>query len=320
MRNIDGYMYDRLPRKIKKFIKEREADWQNWNDEQIIAWIHTELGSIYSYDPNYRYANNAEKFQVETDADKDRSYWNRLNRKFVTCIDLANIVEFILSDVFFINCRSVIDGSGPHKYNIVYLPKKILKLDLQEDLYNIKSSRKLEHFGSEKYYDGRNFYSYTSDEIDSLLSSINYKGIPYSNDLLDKHANKMNDLNVNLDKKLEIILLSTCLEYQQYLPQMDYCEKVELFKANISEYITQEDSLGRKRNFFTEESPISHHTIKKSGNYISCFNVQCDDGTQKHYINDGSSLKYNEISDLLYEQLLEQDELSAVYNDDLLER
>ena len=57
MRKIDGFLYDSLPPKIKNFIRCREEDWQNWTDEQVGAYIYTQLGLNYSFDPNYRYGD-----------------------------------------------------------------------------------------------------------------------------------------------------------------------------------------------------------------------------------------------------------------------
>lgn len=39
MRDFDGFMYDRLPENFKRIIHIKEPEWQNWNDDEVIAWI-----------------------------------------------------------------------------------------------------------------------------------------------------------------------------------------------------------------------------------------------------------------------------------------
>lgn len=318
MRKIDVYAYDNLPESIKNIIRKREDDWQNWDDEQLVAFMYTQLGMSYSYDPNYMYADLSKKAQIELEAEDLINFRRRLSNRFVNCIDLANALEMTLQDVFGIPCKTVVDGSGPHKYNIVYLPKKVLKLSLQEDLSNIQSGRKLEYFGCESYYDGRSFTVYTDSERDAILTSIGYPGIPYTNHLLDSYSERMKKENIPLSEKLEIILLATSLEYEQFLSRMGYCEKIQLFKDCISDHIPLEGNM-RKRGYRSDDE-ISHITINKSGKFVSCFSIRCEDGKQKHYINDGLSLKYNEIDDQSYKQLVNQRVGNEAQGDDFRAR
>lgn len=301
MRNIDVYMYDALPRTIKNIIRKREDDWQNWTDDQIVAWFYTELGKEYSMDPNYRYADESKKAQIEIDAENSRNFERRLSSRNVTCIDLAKALEITLNDVFGIWCRAIIDGSGPHEYNIADVNGKRIKLDLQEDLVNIQSGRKLEHFGQTDYYDGRNFGVLNQEQLDELLSSVNYTGIPYKNSDLDSYSEQLKDKDIPLDQKLEIALLATNAKYSEELSKMGYCERVELFKKCIVDCIySAEDS--KTRNF-RQDSDISHRTAKRNGKFISCFSVKTSEGKNKYYINDGTHLKYDLVDEKTYNEL-----------------
>ena len=301
MRQIDGFMYDSLPSSIKSFIHVREKDWQEWSDEQVVSWLYTELGKRYAMDPNYKYALPMIKFQVESEANEFANLFFRITKRNVTCIDLAKILQLLINDVFLIDCKAVLDGSGPHQYNIVDLAGKRIKLDLQEDLHNIQSGRRLQHFGTEDYYDGKSFSTFPSLEVDELLTSINYSGIPYTNDSLDAYLGQLKKGNLPVDKKIEIILLAVNLGYRDCLFKMGYCERTELFKDCILDAIY---SGKNRKGAFREESIISHRTIKKQFTFVSCFTVRCEDGLQKHYINDGEKLKYEEVDEETFDKLL----------------
>ncbi len=172
MRSIDTFVYDNLlPQNIKQLIHKNEDRWQNFTDEELIRWVYIELGKMYSFDCEYRYARDTrDQTRIENEAklaEKDGNLIRRIshfNSSKVICIDLVNAMNLVLGDLFGIDCKGVIDGSGPHEYNVVRFGNRIIRLDLQQDLYNIQSGRKTEFFGTTDYYDGKRFGVVSEDE------------------------------------------------------------------------------------------------------------------------------------------------------------
>lgn len=301
MRNFDGYAYDRMsPAWLKQLIKDNEYRWQNFSDEELMRWLYIELGNCFSFSRKYRYAITAEeKARIELEAKDVVKRPRRINNSdSVICIDIEETMRMLLTDLFGIDSRVVLDGSGPH----VYLEVRTenygrVKLDLQEDLCNIKAGRKTEHFACESSYDGRNYMTIPLDAIKEMDKKLGFIGEDekYMEDKLEKYREKI-DESESIDEKVRKVFVLLEHKFSDRLNNMKYCERTELYKKVIEEMIP--------------ETKIGHKTFRKDGKLLSCFIVpiDSDDETQRYYLFNKEKRCYEEIDLEKYKKLYDEND------------
>jgi len=292
MRNIYGYVYDRMsPAWLKIMIRDNECRWQEFSDEELMRWLYLELGKHFSFDIKYRYAITAEeKAKIESAAKDVVMRTRRINNPdSIICIDVEETMQMLLTDLFGIDSRVVVDGSGPH----VYLEVRTqnygrVKLDLQEDLYNIKAGRRTEHFANESCYDGRNYMTIPENTIREIDKKLGYIGEDekYMQDYLEKYREKIEECETP-DEKIRKVFVILEAKFFNQLSEMKYCERTELYKKVIKEMMPDID--------------IKHKTFRKDGQLLSCFIVPGDNDCQVYYLYNKEKRCYEEIDDERYQ-------------------
>lgn len=288
MRYFDGYAYDRLsPAWLKQMIKDNEYRWQNFSDEKVMRWLYQELGERFSFSREYRYAITAnEKAKIETQAKDVVMRPRRINKAdSVICIDIEGTMQMLLTDVFGITSYVVVDGSGPH----VYLEVRTenygrVKLDLQEDLANIKAGRRTQHFACEGCYDGRYFNTIPEAEIEQMDKEIGYIGEDgkYMEDELERYRQRINDSKTT-DEKVRKVFALLEHKFSDRLKTMKYCERTEIYKKALEDMIP--------------DTKIGHKTFREKGKLLSCFIVpgDSDDENERYYLFNKAKRSYEEI-------------------------
>ena len=300
MRFFDGFAYDRLsPAWLKKLIKDNEYRWQNFSDEQVMRWLYLELGKRFSFSREYRYAITAkEKAKIESQAKDVVMRGRRVNNAdAVICIDIEQIMQKVLNDVFGIESHVVLDGAGPH----VYLESKTenygrVKTDLQEDLVNIQSGRRTEHFACESCYDGRNFNTIPQKVIEQMDKELGYIGEDgqYMEDQLERFREKIND-SKTLDERVRKVFVLLEHKFAARLKSMKYCERTELYKKAIKDMIP--------------DNKIGHRTFRENGKLLSCFIVPgSDDEDEKYYLFNKEKRSYEEIDSEKYKKFYDDND------------
>lgn len=293
---FDGFLYDALPKgPIKSAISSMESKWQNWNDDTIMAFLYVLLGKEHAMDKYYRYGNEEEKRTTETKAHEEKDPMQKLNtHREVICVDLARGLSDLAS-VFGISCKMVLDNGGPHVYNIYGSPNVRKRLDLQEDLYNIQSGRSLEHFGIEYCHDGSYFTVYSPQELEkileTILETIEYEITPKTD--LQKCCEMLKKQCVPLDQQVSLLLYAISSTYGKQLQRMGFCEKIELFKNCLKEFIVLPK--GKRIFNFNQSSPISHKTVRDGNNFVSTFLVVDTNGNTIRFFCNNDSIKYQSV-------------------------
>lgn len=288
MRFFDGYAYDRLsPAWLKTLIKENEYKWQEFSDTKVMRWLYLELGKKFSFSRKYRYAiTSKEKAKIESQAKDKVMRPTRVNDvDSVICIDIEETMQTLLTDLFGIDSRVVLDGAGPHVYLEVRSKEYgRVKLDLQEDLCNIKAGRKTEHFACESCYDGRNFSTIPDVEIEKMDRDLEYisEDVKYMEDQLERFREKINE-SQTLDEKVRKVFVLLEHKFSDRLKAMKYCERTELYKKVIEDMIP--------------DVKIEHRTFRENGKLLSCFIVpgSGEDENEKYYLFNKEKRSYEEI-------------------------
>lgn len=299
MRNIDGYFYDRMsPAWLKTMVRKNEDKWQNFTDEELVRWIYLELGKQFSFSRKYRYAITAEeKAKIELAAKDVVMRPRRINDpSSVICIDVEETMQMLLTDLFGINSRVVTDGSGPHVYlEAVTGNAGRIRLDLQQDLYNIKAGRKTEYFAKQSNYDGRYFMTISDDEIQEMDKKLGYIGEDgkYMEDYLEEYRQSIQSSETPKEK-LEKIFILLEAKFFDKLKNMKYCERTELYKKVIKDMMPDVE--------------VGHRTFRNNRKLLSCFIVPGEDDTESYFLYNKAKRSYGEISSQEYNKLYEGNE------------
>lgn len=298
---FDGYVYDSMsPIWLKNLIKNNESKWQNFSEEELIRWLYIELGRRFSFSREYRYAVTLEeKARIELQAKDVVMRPRRVNNvDSVICIDIEETMQMLLTDIFGIDSRVITDGSGPH----VYLEVRTenygrVKLDLQEDLVNIKSGRKTEHFGSETYYNQRNYMTIPENRIKEIDKNLGYIGEDkkYMEDYLEDYRDRIEQSDT-IDEQVRKVFALLEHKFSERLKFMKYCERTELYKKVI------EDMLPSIK--------VEHRTFRNNGKMLSCFIVPDTDNedNKKYFLFNKEKRSYEEIDQKEYLKLYDNNE------------
>lgn len=301
MRYFDGYAYDRLsPAWLKRLIRDNEYRWQNFSDEQVMRWLYLELGKRFSFSREYRYAITAkEKGRIESQAKDVVMRSRRVNNPdSVICIDIEQTMQMLLNDLFGIDSRVVVDGSGPH----VYLETRTenygrVRSDLQEDLANIKAGRRTEHFACESCHDGRNFNTIPQNVTEQMDKELGYIGEDgqYMEEQLERFREKIND-SKTLDERVRKVFVLLEHKFAARLKLMKYCERTELYKKAMEDMIP--------------DVKIGHRTFRENGKLLSCFIVpgNGEDENEKYYLFSKEKRIYEEIDSERYKKFYDDND------------
>lgn len=299
MRFFDGYAYDRLsPAWLKIMIKNNEEKWQNFSDEELLRWLYKELGDKFSFNRKYRYAiTPEEKARLELEAKDVVMRPRRINNPdSVICIDIEETMHTLLTDLFGIDSRVVLDGSGPH----VYLEARTenygrVKLDLQEDLCNVKARRRTEHFACENSYDGRVFMTIPEDKLKEIDKKLGYIGEDekYMEDYLEDYRDKVEE-SESFDEMIRKIFALLEHKFSKQLRDMKYCERTELYKKVIEDMMPDVE--------------VGHRTFRENRKLLSCFIVPGEDGDETYYLYNKEKRCYEQIATERYLELYQSNE------------
>ena len=294
MRNFDGYAYDRMsPAWLKMLIKNNEDKWINASDEEVMRWLYIELGNRFSFSRKYRYAiTGGEKAKIESAAKDVVMRPRRINTPdSLICIDIEETMKMLLSDLYGIDSRVLLDGSGPH----VYLEVRTenygrVKLDLQEDLCNVKAGRRSEHFASESSYDGRSFMTIPEDKVKEMDKKLGYIGEDekYMEDYLEEYREKIAESKTP-DEMIQKVFVLLEHKFSKQLKAMKYCERTELYKKVIKDMMPDID--------------VAHRTFRVNGKFVSCFILPEDHSAKRYYLYNKTKSGYEEIDDEKYQEL-----------------
>lgn len=298
---FNGYVYDSMsPVWLKKLIKDNESKWLHFSEEELIRWLYIELGERFSFSREYRYAiTPEEKARIELQAKDKVMRTRRVNNvDSVICIDIEETMQMLLTDLFGIDSRVITDGSGPH----VYLEVRTenygrIKLDLQEDLVNIKSGRRTEHFGSENYYNQKDYMTIPEGKIKEIDKKIGYidENEKYMEDYLEDYRDKIEQSDTTDEKVRKVFAL---LEYKfsEILKSMKYCERTEIYKKVIEDMLPYDK--------------VEHRTFRNNGKLLSCFIVpdDSDEDNKKYFLFNKEKRSYEEIDREEYEKLYDCNE------------
>lgn len=285
MRTIDGYMYDAMsPQWLKKMIRDGEPQWQNFDDEELMRWLYTQLGKKFSFDRKYRYAvTDEEKAEIESASSYGDTSQRIFRSESVICIDIENTYKMLLKDLFGIEARVVVDGSGPHVYvQAITSERKNYRLDLQQDLYNIKAGRRTEYFAAQDMYDGRRFDTMDSKRLEEIDRKIGYIDDKYMNDEMNKYNEAINNSKTEKEKVEKVfILLAT--KFSENTKSMKYCERTDLYKSILKEKIP--------------DNHLAHRTFRSKGELFSCFILpdENEEGNEHYYLYSKQRRLYEEV-------------------------
>ncbi len=284
MRNIDVLFYDYMsPRWLKNMIRDNEDNWQNYSDEELIRWLYIELGKRFSFSRKYRYAvTDEEKAEVETAALYGDNASRIFNADSVTCIDIEKTLHMLVTDLYGIDSRILTDGSGPHVYlEITTSERKRLRLDLQQDLYNIKSRRRTEYFAAQDSYDGRNFDTIDPKHLEEIDSKLGYINGKYMNEEVEEYSDSIKNSKTEKEKAEKLFILLAA-KFSNNTKTMKYCERAELYKKIINEQIP--------------DNHFAHRTFRSKGELFSCFIVPDENGEKEYYyLYNKSKRSYEEV-------------------------
>lgn len=193
---------------IEQFINEvkMELEVKGLNDiteDELVRYVYIKLGQNFNFDLRFYFGNNKTRIQMYQES-KSKSREEKMKRRTGICIDIADVLEYILKKGFGINIsteRDIDDNqSYPHVYNIVTNSKGIsYRIDLQLDLKYIQSCSRTKHFGKSEFDEKKDVISYsTLEAIDRKIGYIDKER--YSEDYIDMLRLDLDESDSFVDK------------------------------------------------------------------------------------------------------------------------
>lgn len=144
-------------------------------EKKMAMFIYLYLGKMKVFDEQYFLGNQQEKRIINKKRYSRFNMDKSLERKREVCATLATLYRKILGD-FGIEARNYnIDDSCDHVNNKIYFSDKTsIIVDLQRDLTNIQTHRKIKYFGTEKEYGNKYSIIFDEEEIHNLLKECGY--------------------------------------------------------------------------------------------------------------------------------------------------
>lgn len=179
-----------------------------------------------------------------------------IDNKRVACLTLSILYKRVLSD-FGIDAECLIlNKSQEHINNTInFSDKTSITVDLQRDLTNIQTNRKIKHFGDEKELGNDYSISLNEEEIYNLSKECGYVGSKngYMETKIDRFKEKYKDCPP--DELLQKLLQD--IELSGYQADIGYIELYSYYSSLIS--------------------TIAPQYNKKDINYFNCYVIKSDE-------------------------------------------
>ena len=286
MNNLDKYV-----EQTKKYIIEHPK----MTETEIIRYVYLDLGKRFSFDEKFtpfgssKSKQNLYKYHSRNIKDLDKC----METNIVICKSVSYILEYILKKLG-INITTEIDKNDlkkcPHVYNrIIEKDGKMYFVDLQEDIYNIKTHSFTRNFGidsihSMKYVINR----FEQEQIDKKIGYISKENY-YSDDylyLLHSDADQIEDF----DEKIEFILEN--IDLYEY-PNIGYTDIQWHHKRILEDFFSKKDfdyNRGNSRIRMID----CYKDIKGTRHYLNCISLQSKNKT-KIFVYNKKDFKYCEM-------------------------
>lgn len=214
-------------------------------EKKIAMYIYLELGKMKVFDEKYFFGNAETQEKIRRLSQRAKYNIEPIaeNRK-VVCITLSYLYKKILKE-FGINCSISIPSDGDkHVFPIINFSNgQSIIADLQQDLHNIQTRSRTEHFGHAWEENGEDL---SEDEIFNIQKEIGYvkDESDYMNAKIEKLAKEVDGLQP--DETLNRILNDN--DVNAVLPDLGYIELYQYYKSLI--FQTAEKYDRSKINYF----------------------------------------------------------------------
>ena len=287
MNNLDKYV-----ERTKKYIIEHPK----MTETEIIRYVYLDLGKRFSFDEKFtpfgssKAKQNLYKYHSRNIKDLDEC----METNIVICKSISYILEYILKRLG-VNITTEIDKNDlkkcPHVYNrIIEKNGRIYVMDLQEDLYNIKTHYFTRNFGIDSIHNMKYVIDrFEQEQIDKKIGYISEESY-YSDEylyLLHSDVDLIEDFNEKLEFILENIDVCEC-------PSMGYIDRQWHHKRILQEFFNKKEF-----DYSSGNSKIRiidcYKDVKGKRNYLNCISVQTRDYT-KIYVYNKKEYKYCEMN------------------------
>lgn len=229
-------------------------------EKKIAMFIYLYLGKEKVFDEQY-FLGNSKLKELTQKKNKKIGIDEIIDKKRVVCLTLSRLYQRLLND-FGINANhSIILNSQDHTNNTInFSDKTCITVDLQRDLTNIQTHRKISHFGDEKEYGNKYSVSLSDEEIHNLLKECGY--VKSENEYMDAKIESFKNENKDCppDELLQKIINDK--ELNNYQDDIGYIELYSYYSYLI----------GMIQPLFD----------KKDINYFNCY-VKKNDENGKEY-------------------------------------
>lgn len=160
-------------------LKENMPDFQGSEEEAEIKkalYIYVELGKLKSFDERYYFGNSQTKRKIYQLAQSQKNRIDEIAReRKIICVSLTYLYCSILREFGIEAHASVVDKEDEHMKPIIKTKSgKTFVADLQQDLENIQTRSRLEHFEYRDKEREESTLQSSQDVITEMLIEMGY--------------------------------------------------------------------------------------------------------------------------------------------------
>lgn len=209
---------------LEKYIQKVKNETNGMTELEKVRYVYLDLGSKLSFDINYATGNRERRQRIYRNSVLAEVQDECLEKEEGICKSMALIIQKVLQELG-IKIRTVAVAGDfrrcPHVYNIIEQKDGVeYRIDLQEDIKNIKSKSFTKNFGVELHKRERVIPRKTLEEIDKKIGYISKENY-YSDEYLYLLKSDM-DLFEDFLEKADFII--TNLEPQNF-KKIEYLER-----------------------------------------------------------------------------------------------
>lgn len=166
-------------KEIIEKLKQNMPDFQG-NEEEIeikkALYIYVELGKTKSFDERYYFGNTQTRRKIYQLAQSQKGKIDEIARgRKIICVSLTYLYCSVLREFGLEAYPSVVDKEDEHMKPIIRTKSgKTFVADLQQDLENIQTRSRLEHFEQQTRGDKESEFQLNQDVITEMLIELGY--------------------------------------------------------------------------------------------------------------------------------------------------
>ena len=160
-------------------LKQNMPDFKG-NEEEVeikkAFYVYVELGKIKAFDERYYFGNSQTRRKIYRLAQSQKNRIDEIAReRKIICVSLTYLYCSILREFGIEAFNSVVDKEEEHMKPIIKMKSgRILVADLQQDLENIQTRSRIEHFEQQTRGDKESEFQLNQDVITEMLIELGY--------------------------------------------------------------------------------------------------------------------------------------------------